>query len=294
MKKIEKVISFFHLLLGFLSLVGLAIGYYFLENLRPKMIQFQPISAAEEKSAEVFGVALILLLGFCLISFCKIFRYLKDRQKISLTDWFLLLINTLCFFFIFADLALISDLGKQYRYQLSQPEWSILYPLITFQFVSALILTLAGWIRLKKEKGEEKIVKDGSLFLVAQYIGLICGLIGLVITMVNFAFPRPLWMIKIQTIMTISFLFLPYVFIVGYWTIVKVQEKTKECYDEKQIQDLGKSSFLSLILSLAIMGLLFGLNFDHPEELLSVLWFPFYLSLSLFLFSFLNLYFGRK
>lgn len=130
--------------------------------------------------------------------------------------------------------------------------------------------------------------------MIAQYIGTICGLMGLSFTILNFFFPRPLWMIKIHTMVTTFVLLIPYLLIVTYWSIVKFQEKTREWYDEKQIQDIGKSSFLTLVLSIATMGLLFFLNFNNLEGIVSVLWLPFYAFLVLFLFSFSNLYYSKK
>ena len=93
--------------------------------------------------------------------------------------------------------------------------------------------------------------------MITQVVGAICGFLGLSLTSVNFLFPRPLWMIKLHTTMTALFLLVPYFLIVLFWAVVKIQERAKEWYDEKQIQDIGRSSFLTLVASTAIMGFLF-------------------------------------
>ena len=258
------------------------------------MIQFEKITAAEENLLNYFGIGLLIFLVFCLLSLYQIVKYLKNAKKISLPYLLLLAGCVLSFIFIFSDIALLSDISKQYKYGLSQPEWGLLYIVIAFQFVSGSILTYINLFKLKKESEAKYVARDSNIFVIVQYVGTICGLIGLSLTILKSLFPTPLWMIKSQIIIATLVLLIPYVLIVIYWLIVKIQEKPKEWYDEKQIQDIGRSSFLTLIISLAVMVLLFFLNFNNLDGTISVLWLPFYVFLVLFLFSLCNLCFSLK
>lgn len=279
---------------GLLSFSGFVLGYYIFELLRPKMVRFESITPAEEGLLNYFGIALLLFIIFCLLSFYRLIRHIKNARKITLLYLFLLATLVLSMLFIFGDLALLSDIGKQYKYGLSQPEWVVLYIIVAFQAFSALIITYANIFKLKNKERVKHISRDSNIFLAAQYVGALCGFIGLSFTALNFLFLRPLWMIKQHITITAVFLLVPYVLIVFYWFVVKYQEKTRQLYDEKQLQDLGKSALLTLLLSVVVMGLLFGLNFNNLDSTISVLWFPFYLFLVLFLFSTGNLYLGRR
>jgi uncharacterized membrane protein len=294
MKKFDKVLNYITSALGFLSLMSFAVSFFIFEILRPKMIQFEKITAAEENLLNYFGIGLLIFLVFCLLSLYQIVKYLKNAKKISLPYLLLLAGCVLSFIFIFSDIALLSDISKQYKYGLSQPEWGLLYIVIAFQFVSGSILTYINLFKLKKESEAKYVARDSNIFVIVQYVGTICGLIGLSLTILKSLFPTPLWMIKSQIIIATLVLLIPYVLIVIYWLIVKIQEKTKEWYDEKQIQDIGRSSFLTLVTSLAVMGLLFFLNFNNLDGAISVLWLPFYAFLVLFLFSLCNLCFSLK
>ena len=294
MKKIEKIISSIQTVLGFLSLLGLSFSFYFLESIRPKMIRFETITAVEESRINIFGITLILLIAFSLVSLYKIVQYLKKVKKISFYDLILLSLAILVFLFVFGDLALISDIGKQHKHGLAQPEWFVLYPVLGFQFLSSAILTYAGLFRLRKKVKNEPVARDINIYILVQYVGAVCGFLGLSFTILNFGFPRPLWMIKTHITATSIFLLIPYLLVVLFWFIVKIKEKPKQWYDEKQMQEMGRSSLFTLLSSVIVVSFLFVLNFNSLEQLLSVLWFPFYIFLTLFLFCGANLWFSFK
>jgi len=294
MKRIEKIISSIQTILGFLSLLGLSFSFYFLESIRPKMIRFETITAVEESRINIFGITLILLIAFSLISLYKIVQYLKKVKKISFYDLILLSLAILVFLFVFGDLALISDIGKQHKHGLAQPEWFVLYPVLGFQFLSSAILTYAGLFRLRKKVKNEPVARDINIYILVQYVGAVCGFLGLSFTILNFGFPRPLWMIKTHITATSIFLLIPYLLVVLFWFIVKIKEKPKQWYDEKQMQEMGRSSLFTLLSSVIVVSFLFVLNFNSLEQLLSVLWFPFYIFLTLFLFCGANLWFSFK
>lgn len=168
-------------------------------------------------------------------------------------------------------------------------EWIILYSILALQFGFTLVLTYANLCWVGRKSLVERTTGDSNLFMVAQYVGVICGFTGLLLTVSNFFFPRPLRMMKIHTVAGSLVLLAPYGLVVSYWFIIRVREKTRDWHYRKQIQDIGRSSFLALALSVAIMSLLFFLNFNNLNGAVSVLWLPFYVFLALCLFSLGNL-----
>lgn len=279
--------------LGFISSLWFIGNYFIFELLRPKMIRFATISAFEEGLMNYVGIGWLLMTIFLIISFYRIAIFLKNQTLISRFYIFLLTATVISILFIFGDLALINDIGKQYEHGLSQPEWLVLYPFTAFQFITGLVLTYTNYFLLR-EKGKKKfVVKDSNIFSLVNFVGALCGFFGLSLVSLNFLFPRPLWMIKYHVIATSIFSLVPYILIISYWFFIKFQEKSRQLYDEKQIQDIGLSSLITLVLSIAIMSLVFLLNFNSLGGVVSVIWLPLYAFLVLFLFSAANLYRSR-
>ncbi len=94
--------------------------------------------------------------------------------------------------------------------------------------------------------------------------------------------------------MSLITLLIPYALVVGYWLITKLQEEHRHWYDEKQIQDIGKSAFLTLVLSVILMAMLFLINYSNLSGVVSLLWLPLYLFSVLLFFSLGNLYLTGK
>jgi hypothetical protein len=257
------------------------------------MIQFEPVTAAEEGLVDYFGIVLLLALAFYLISLYRIVRACTKAQSVSLSHLLLMAAGVLSLLAIFGDVTLLSDIGNQYEHGLSQPEWGVLYLSMAFQLLTIVALIYANLTMFGREDQAGSVARDGNAFLLAQYVGAICGLLGLFLMSLRFFFPTPLWMVKAHTTAATIILLIPYGLIVVYWVVVKLREHTGEWYDEKQFHDIGASSFLTLASSIFVMSILFILNYDTLNGLLSVLWFPFYAFLVLFLFSAFNLYWNR-
>lgn len=293
MTKTEKIFKNLNLLLGLASMAFFVFDYVLFSRLRPKMVGFEPLSLAEEGLFSWLGVGLLLFLVFCLLSLLRIIRYLKKAKKITFFSIFLVVSGVLALLFVFADVALLGDIGKQYRHGLSQPEWGLLYPIMTFQFMTAAAFSCWHLFGFKKENQVKQVVQDSNLFLITQYVGLTCGLMGLSLSSLGFLFPRA-WRLGVHTTISSMILLTPYVLVLGYWFLTKLKEKQRPWYDEKQLQDLGKSALLALIINALFMTLLFIANYHNLKGVLSITWLPLYLFSVLFLFSLGNLYFSGK
>jgi len=293
MKKLDKLLRSVSIVLGLVSIIFLIFDYFLFSRLRPKMIRLEVINPAEEGLMNWVGVGLLLFLVFCLLSLLQIARYLKNAKKITLFSLFLVGCGVLSLLFIFSDVALLGDIGKQYKYSLAQPEWLILYPIMLFQFVTAIIFTYLHFSGSFNQKQLKYVAKDSNIFLIVQYVGLICGLMGLSLSSLGFLFPKA-WSLPVHSTMSTAILLIPYVLVVSYWFLVKFQEKTRQWYDEKQLQDVGKSALLTLVLSVVFMTALFITNYNNLGGVVTILWLPLYLFSVLFLFSLANLYFSAK
>jgi len=289
----KKIVHYSTIVLGGVSLISFIIDYFIFAELRPKMINFEAISQNQENLILVVGAGLLIFLAFCLLSLLRVVQYLKKAKKITPVYSLLLVLGVLCLLFVFSDVALLNDINKQYKFGLEQPEWLLVYPIMAFQFLTAIIFIVFHLFGFKKENQFEDVAKDSNIFLVAQYIGIVCGLLGLASASLGFFFPRA-WNLHMHTTIGSIVLLIPYILIVGYWLSIKLKEKTRGWYDEKQIQDIGKSSFMTLVASAVFMISLFAANYNNLNGVVSALWLSLYLFFVLTLFSFGNLYFSRK
>jgi hypothetical protein len=293
MTKLNKLLKSISVVLGLASTVFFVFDYFLFSKLRPKMVRFEAISPAEEGLMNWVGVGLLLFLVFCLLSLLQIARYLKNAKKITPFPLFLVGGGVLSLLFIFSDVALLNDIGKQYRHGLSQPEWYLLYPIMGFQFMTAILFTYLHFSGFIKKKQLKYVARDSNIFTTVQCVGVICGLIGLTSSSLGFLFPRA-WNLDIHVAISSIVLLTPYALAVGYWLITKLQEEQRQWYDEKQLQDIGKSALLTLILTVVFMTVLFIANYHNLGGVISILWLPFYLFSVLFLFSVGNLYFSCR
>jgi ABC-type polysaccharide/polyol phosphate export permease len=75
---------------------------------------------------------------------------------------------------------------------------------------------------------------------------------------------------------------------------MKIKEKSKQFLDEKQILDIGKSSFATLIITMFFMLVLFVTNYNNLKGIVSILWFPLVTFCTLFSFSLGTIFFTKR
>ena len=78
---------------------------------------------------------------------------------------------------------------------------------------------------------------------------------------------------------------MPYFIIIVYWLIGELKDRGHPLYDEKQRSDLTRAGITTWLISTPAMGILFLLDYAKVYSLERILWFPFYLFLTLLVFS---------
>ena len=221
--------------LGALTIAGLATAYVVFERLRVKMVRFDPLTAGEESLANIVGVALLAASLFFLLALVRIGRHTMRTQRISWLQAALIGGGVLALLFVFADIALIDDIGSQYEAGLSQPEWPILYLVIAFQAGMAAVLGYVSLFRLRANGDYASAVHDNSSFVLVQVTGTICGLTGLSLMALNLFYPRPA-----ETVRPCDHGVDPAGAALcvggGWWLTVKLRERPRRWFDEKQGQ----------------------------------------------------------
>jgi hypothetical protein len=192
-------------------------------------------------------------------------------------------LGLLSLFSLVGDYGLLNDIGKETRLTgLPQAEWNVLTVVLIIHALFVLLmvfLIFQTFRRLKRESPAEPAVKDEVLFLTAQWMGVICGAVGLLVNFSFFARQIP----SRQYVFLLPFyllLFLPYGLAALAWLVMQRKTKPKEWYDEKQWRDMTRAALATILLSIPGMAVL--LLFRQP---LGMFWFPHYIFLILFLFS---------
>jgi hypothetical protein len=257
------------------------------------MVSFTELTALENNLLTAVGFGFLAIMGFCMLSLLQVVNYIRYAEKVNLLSIMVLVGGILTMLFIFADIALLTDIVHQYEKNLAQPEWPLLYSVLGVQAAVVLTLVIIHLIGLFKKQQLTRIAKDSNIYLVVQYVGIICGGMGLTASSLGFFYPQS-WNAFTHTVMSLVILSLPYAMGVFYWLIIKVREKDKQFYDEKQRLDIGRSAFITLLITTTAMVILFAVNFNHLDGILSKTWLLLMFFGEMFIFSLGNLFYSNK
>jgi len=292
-KKIQSSQRIIAIVLGAITIAFFIFSLLFLTQLQPKMVGFVPLSDLEDSLLTLVGVGLLFALAFFILSLLRHIHYIQHAASIRISQIVLLVSGLLSLLFVFSDVALLSDIHKQFQAGLDQPEWSLLFPILIFQFITSLTLMVMHISGFFEQSEVPEAVRDVNVFLVVQYVGVVCGLMGLGLTSLGFVFQRG-WDLHLHTLMANCVIFLPYALAVAYWLVIKLREKDRIWYDEKQLQDVGKSAFWTLVIDTLFLTFLFLINLNHLDGVIRLIWLPLHLFAVMLLFSLGNLYFSRR
>jgi len=261
--------------------------------LKPKMVLFEALSPRETALLNGVGIGLLVVMVFFVLSLVALIRYAKFASEVNLRQVLLIICTVLSLLFVFASLVTLSDIVKQHAAMLAQPEWALVLPLTAFQLVITLVLTYMHLTGSFQRREVEKVAQDSNTFLVVQYVGLMCSAMGLVASGMGFLFPWA-WNLMVHVVISGAVLLFPYGLVVIFWLVSSLREHGKVLFDEKQIQDISRSSWLALGGIMLGMILLYGFNINQLDGVVRMLWAPFLIFGSIFLFSLGNLVFSRR
>ena len=293
MNKFDRVLRTVNSILGILSIGIFTYALVVLIRLQPIMVAYNPISSLQENLLTGVGLGLVLILGFFLLSLLQIARVLRDADRLRLFPLILIILGVICVLFLFSDYALLGDIHNQYQLGLDQPEWCLVFPIMGLQFLYTIVLSYLHLSGFFLKMSRKYVARDINIFLVAQVVGVICGLMGLGLTSLGFFFPRA-WSLPVHTIMGGLTLIFPYALVVLYWGVLKLREKDHQWWDEKQAQDVGKSAVVTLALDTVLMLALFAANLQNLGGVVRLLWLPLYLFGTITFFSVGNLVFSNR
>ena len=215
------------------------------------------------------------------------FRYSETLHVLKVAT---LVAGVLSLFALGVEKVMFDEIGREYYMEGGKPgEVKLLY--IAFA-INVIFNVLAFFLIFKSYtipsvRVPDSKPKDEIVFTIAQYMGIVSGLMGIVLTVGLITWQTPGG--RFWVFLPFYFLFLlPYIITVCYWLSLKRREKILDWYDEKQWTDMLKASLTTLLL--LVPGLALLLLIQKP---VLFYWFPYYVFLMLLFFSASTLYFFK-
>ena len=137
-----------------------------------------------------------------------------------------------------------------------------------------IIIFLFFWL-IPKTNFSKKLKVSESFFIFINIVGIICGLLGLVVT---FIYPQ-----YIMAEHYYELILIPVFTLYMYTALVGRIQKSKEIYDEKQNLDMTRAAAFALPVTVVVMFLLFA--FSDEISMINIIWFPVYIFFTIMVFS---------
>lgn len=299
-KRTIQVLTLITGILGVITLIWLVFDYAMYNRLKPLVLQMEDLGRLE-KLSEFIWLSYLYMFCFHMLAAGVLVLQMRYIRKIQPVSILAVVVGVFSFLGIFSDWAVLGDIGKEYEVGWDTAgEWKILYVILGIHMIFTLLVTgiCAAAMRYlgRSAANSEMPAKDEIVFVVSQYVGIVCGLIGFAWIALAMVAGRGNAKVSVyHSIGTTIMILIPYGMIVSYWLILRLKDKIGEWYDEKQWHDITRAGFFTLLLlipTLLFYFIAFSLIGEHfPAR---ILWFPFTLFVTLFLFSLLTLIYYRR
>ena len=273
-----------------LSLIALVCLVYIFYQVNQDLVEALNIYRLDlETDDYILGSAHIFILLYHIYAFIYLFSHFHHFKELKVIRTTALIIGIFSLFVIAGEKVMIDEIAREYRLGADISELYLLDLGYSLNAVFSLVmgLLLVKTLTLSQENSGKKILQDEKIFIVAQIMGIVSGIMGLFLTFALIGQKIPLEKIWVYIPFYILFL-IPYGLAVFYWLLLKRKQKINEWYDEKQFQDILKASLVTMLLSIPGMLVLLFIKVPH-----SIYWFLYFIFLVIFLFSSCTLYFFK-
>lgn len=287
MKKRLSPIGLVTVILGLATFLWLIFHVYEIGTDLPGVLRFD----ASDPSEYLVGAGYLAMLMFHAVAL--VFLFTRARTEKRFDGWAVLglTIGILSLFAIAAEKVMYDEIGREWAVEAPFPGevWLLLGCLGLNMLFSLFMIAMA----LRAEPaalspGGLPAPRDERVFILAQVMGIVSGIMGLLLTTAlslrNWPSER-LWIFLPFYVLFLT----PYGLAVLYWLGIKRRERITDWYDEKQVRDMMKAALGTLLFSVPAMAFLTLVPGSAGSY-----WFPYYLFLVLTLFSTGTLYSFKK
>lgn len=285
----------YNLLFALTCLTGVCTLGWLVWNYTALQIIQQRLPGAMQAGTRIFLGILVAAL-FHVLAAVMLVTIFRAHANASLTSLLALSFGMLSFIWLCLDWAALTDIGHEYfNGNACTTEWRALYGglVVHLLFYIAMLLQLVEVVRVPRARKETP--DDDSLFMTLHRVGVLCGVVGfsvtLMITFVTISAQTRHYIMLWITLYSL-FLLIPYSGCLIWWR--RQRTSARALYDEKQRQDLAHAGITAWIWSFPGLTLLFFLNCIRSPEAESLLWFPYYIFLTLAIFSGSALYYFKQ
>ena len=143
-----------------------------------------------------------------------------------------LIFGSISFMAVFGDIGLLSDIGKESAIGLDvSGEWFMLYLSLIPQILYYVLVfrSVTNTLRMIQSGSiPSETVRDENVFYAVHYTGLLCGSIGLLLTLLKFTIFTSIQNLRFLVVFYNTFILTPYCLVALYWLYMKRRETTVE------------------------------------------------------------------
>jgi hypothetical protein len=281
-------------ILGITGLIGLVIDLLFYIRLGRLM---NPYAQPEDLHfmTGFIGASYIMFFFYHLLATFTLVLQQRFFRRIFLYALVAIITGTISFLGVFSEGAVFADISREYSMGWDTTgEWKILYVILGIHTVFFLLVIwiCRSFLHLIRGMEHEKrtATRDETVFVLAQYVGIVCGLLGIAWISLGLAVGRYVERSVYHSMATTVMILFPYGMIVGYWLALRLINRFEAWYDEKQWSDVSRAGFTTLLLTVPLMLMVFlmvSLKNQHYNA--QIIWFPMFLFSVLLIFSSLTL-----
>ena len=237
----------------------------------------------------IIGLGHLFILTFNIYAIIFIFSHYRQFKELRVLKIVVLILGIISLFSFGIEKVMIDEIARQYRFGMDIAEINILNfaYIINLAFTLLMFFFVMKTFPILKNNASKKKPADERIFIIAQYMGILSGAMGLILV---FNLEKSEIILKKSALYVPFFILflIPYAIAVLYWFSLKLDQKIIDWYDEKQLRDIMKASLTTLILSFP--GLLLFLFLGIPSILY---FFLYYIFLVLLIFSGSTLFYNK-
>jgi hypothetical protein len=289
-QKSVKILSLVTGILGVLTLLWLVFDLAMYNRLKPLTLQLKELGRLEAL-AEFIWLSFIFMFFYHLLAAGTLVMQLRFLRKIRPLSILAIVIGVVSFLGLFSDWAVLGDISKEYKMGWDTTgEWKILYIILGIHTVFVLLVTgisTGTFYIIRRSPGETDVpARDEIVFVIAQYVGIACGLIGIAFVIMGMIVSRNVPVSVYHSISSTVLTLIPYGLIVSYWLALRLRDRIGGWYDEKQYRDITRAGFMTLVLLIPTLLLfVIAISLSGQRYPTPWLWFPFTLFTILLFFS---------
>ena len=231
-------------------------------------------------------LVLLLLHGFAFVLILTVFARLRGYAALKAATVVMLVASL---FMLAVQKVMYDEVGREIKAGFGNAgEILFVNAGLVVNGLFCLLVIVVAVLALKKAVDGPALDRGASVFTLAQYMGVVSGLLGLFLTFSLIARQVPVERLWFHVPFFMLFL-APYGVTALFWLALRRRETVADWYDEKQWKDMSLAALATLVLSVPALTL-FLLVGDAD----GVYWYPYYVFLTLTLFSGSTLFFYKR